>query len=95
MASDEEYISCEEEYSRVRPVMHCRRKRDKRQINRQNGVESESISLGKMLNALSESGIRLYVFTGHNRLIEHFVFVELLTIYRNDPAFKRQRLCLL
>ena len=60
MASDDEYISCEEEYARVRPVMHCRHKKDKRQINRQNGVELESISLGKMLNALRwDSGIRL------------------------------------
>ena len=61
MASDDEYISCEEEYARVRPVMHCRHKKDKRQINRQNGVELESISLGKMLNALrwDSGGIRL------------------------------------
>ena len=49
--SDDEYISCEEEYARVRPVKWTANKREKRQNYRQEVVESASVA--KMLNALS------------------------------------------
>lgn len=49
--SDDEYISCEEEYARVRPVKWTCNKREKRQNYRQEVVESASVA--KMLNALS------------------------------------------
>ena len=48
--SDDEYISCEEEYARVRPVKWTANKREKRQNYRQEVVESASVA--KMLKVL-------------------------------------------